>query len=193
MPGRVWSCRRQRRPRRWRVSTRRCVDALNSTAVKARFQTLGVGGAAWHAGPDGAVRPRRARALGQAHQGQQHQAGLSDDGHATPSRATRAASATSSPPRRLPGALPVGRNSPQRCAYGLYAEQLTGSAFTAPRGDNRRSWLYRIRPSAMHLPFEPMDARSHRQRLLGRAGAARPAALEPVRRCRPSPPTSSTA
>ena len=47
----------------------------------------------------------------------------------------------------LPGALPMGRNSPQRCAYGLYAEQLSGSPFTAPRGSNERSWLYRIRPS----------------------------------------------
>ncbi len=60
----------------------------------------------------------------------------------------------------LPGALPVGRNSPQRCPYGLYAEQLSGSAFTALRGDNRRSWLYRIRPSAMHKPFERIDAGS---------------------------------
>ena len=58
----------------------------------------------------------------------------------------------------LPGALPVGRNSPQRCPYGLYAEQLSGTAFTAPRADNRRSWLYRIRPSAMHRPFERIDA-----------------------------------
>lgn len=58
----------------------------------------------------------------------------------------------------LKGALPVGRNSPQRCPYGLYAEQLSGSAFTAPRADNRRSWLYRIRPSAMHLPFERIAA-----------------------------------
>jgi homogentisate 1,2-dioxygenase len=54
----------------------------------------------------------------------------------------------------LPGALPQGRNSPQRCPYGLYAEQLNGTAFTAPRAENRRSWLYRIRPSAMHSPFE---------------------------------------
>ena len=54
----------------------------------------------------------------------------------------------------LPGALPVGRNSPQRAPYGLYAEQLSGTAFTAPRSENRRSWLYRIRPSAMHRPFE---------------------------------------
>ena len=57
----------------------------------------------------------------------------------------------------LPGALPVGRNSPQKCPYGLYAEQLTGSAFTALRGDNKRSWLYRIRPSAMHTPFKQIS------------------------------------
>lgn len=57
----------------------------------------------------------------------------------------------------LPGALPVGRNSPQRCPYGLYAEQLSGTAFTAPRDDNQRSWLYRIRPSSMHTPFKRID------------------------------------
>jgi homogentisate 1,2-dioxygenase len=50
----------------------------------------------------------------------------------------------------LPGALPVGRNSPQRPAYGLYAEQLSGSPFTAPQATNQRSWLYRIRPSVKH-------------------------------------------
>jgi homogentisate 1,2-dioxygenase len=50
----------------------------------------------------------------------------------------------------LPGALPQGQNSPQRCAYGLYAEQLSGSPFTAPRGANERSWLYRMRPSVRH-------------------------------------------
>jgi len=55
------------------------------------------------------------------------------------------------------GALPVGQNAPQRAPLGLYAEQLSGTAFTAPRGDNRRSWLYRIRPSAMHPPFRPVD------------------------------------
>jgi homogentisate 1,2-dioxygenase len=55
----------------------------------------------------------------------------------------------------IPGTLPVGRNSPQRVAHGLYAEQLSGTAFTAPRADNRRSWLYRIRPAAMHGTFEP--------------------------------------
>jgi homogentisate 1,2-dioxygenase len=50
----------------------------------------------------------------------------------------------------LPGALPVGRNSPQKCPYGLYAEQLSGSPFTAPRTTNERSWLYRIRPTVVH-------------------------------------------
>lgn len=51
----------------------------------------------------------------------------------------------------LPEALPEGQNSPQRCPYGLYAEQLSGSPFTAPRGANERSWLYRIRPSVRHM------------------------------------------
>lgn len=58
----------------------------------------------------------------------------------------------------LPGALPQHRNSPQRVAYGLYAEQLSGSAFTAPRHHNRRSWLYRIRPAAVHGSFTPIGA-----------------------------------
>ena len=59
----------------------------------------------------------------------------------------------------LPGALPVGRNSPQRCAYGLYAEQISGSPFTAPRASNQRSWLYRIRPTVAHWGgFQPIDA-----------------------------------
>src|SRR3569833_2295083 len=53
----------------------------------------------------------------------------------------------------VPGALPEGRNSPQRPAFGLYAEQLSGTAFTAPRHENRRSWLYRLRPSAEHPPY----------------------------------------
>ncbi len=57
----------------------------------------------------------------------------------------------------LPGALPVGRNSPQRVPFGLYAEQVNGSPFTSPRGQNKRSWLYRIRPSVMHKPFQPME------------------------------------
>jgi homogentisate 1,2-dioxygenase len=55
----------------------------------------------------------------------------------------------------VPGALPVGRNSPQKTPFGLYTEQLSGAAFTAPRAENRRSWLYRIRPSANHRPFTP--------------------------------------
>ena len=59
----------------------------------------------------------------------------------------------------LPGALPMGRNSPQKCPYGLYAEQLSGSPFTAPRTTNERSWLYRIRPTVTHWGrFEKADA-----------------------------------
>ncbi len=58
------------------------------------------------------------------------------------------------------GALPVGRNSPQHVPFGLYAEQLSGTAFTAPRADNRRSWLYRLRPTAQHATFVPYDAPS---------------------------------
>src|SRR3954470_23600921 len=55
------------------------------------------------------------------------------------------------------GALPKGRNSPQRPAFGLYAEQLSGSSFTSPRHENRRSWLYRMRPTADHRPFTPYE------------------------------------
>ncbi len=57
----------------------------------------------------------------------------------------------------LAGALPVGQNSPQQVPLGLYAEQLSGTAFTAPRGELRRSWLYRIRPSASHPRFRRRD------------------------------------
>jgi len=53
----------------------------------------------------------------------------------------------------VPGALPQGRNSPQRPPFGLYAEQLSGSSFTMTRHENRRSWLYRMRPTADHRPF----------------------------------------
>ena len=58
----------------------------------------------------------------------------------------------------LPGALPAGQNSPQKAPYGLYAEQLSGTAFTAQRAANRRSWLYRMRPAAVHLPFRPIGS-----------------------------------
>ena len=58
----------------------------------------------------------------------------------------------------LTGALPKGQNSPQKCPYGLYAEQLSGTPFTAPRGKNERSWCYRIRPSVKHINrFEKVD------------------------------------
>ena len=57
----------------------------------------------------------------------------------------------------VPGALPTGRNSPQRAPHGLYAELLSGTAFGAPRAANRRTWTYRIRPSATHEPFERLQ------------------------------------
>src|SRR6266581_2255186 len=57
----------------------------------------------------------------------------------------------------LLGTLPEGQNSPQKSPRGLYPEQLSGTAFTAPRAQNRRSWLYRIRPAAMHHPFRRID------------------------------------
>lgn len=55
------------------------------------------------------------------------------------------------------GALPVGQNSPQHVPFGLSAEQISGTAFTAPRHENRRSWLYRLRPSAGHGAYKPYD------------------------------------
>ena len=58
------------------------------------------------------------------------------------------------------GALPIGRNSPQHVPFGLYAEQLSGTAFTAPRAENRRSWLYRLRPTANHAAFTAYQRRT---------------------------------
>ena len=51
------------------------------------------------------------------------------------------------------GALPVGRNSPQRPPFGLYAEQISGTSFTTARAENRRTWTYRIQPSVVHRPY----------------------------------------
>jgi|SRR5471032_261323 len=57
----------------------------------------------------------------------------------------------------LPGTLPVGQNSPQRHSHGLYTEQFSGTAFTVARGESRRSWLYRIKPSASHPRYERLE------------------------------------
>ena len=75
------------------------------------------------------------------------------------------------------GALPKGRNSPQRPAFGLYAEQLSGSSFTAPRHENRRSWLYRMRPTADHRPFVAYRGAA----LFGAPAAAQPLAPNRLR------------
>ena len=56
------------------------------------------------------------------------------------------------------GALPVGRNSPQKAPFGLYAEQFSGTAFTVPRAFNKRTWKYRIRPSVLHEPFRQIES-----------------------------------
>lgn len=77
----------------------------------------------------------------------------------------------------VPGALPRGRNSPQRPAFGLYAEQLSGSSFTSPRSENRRSWLYRMRPSADHRPFAAYEG----AKLLGSRAETAPLAPNRLR------------
>src|SRR4029077_14965973 len=53
--------------------------------------------------------------------------------------------------------LPVGRNSPQRPPHGLYAELISGTSFTTPRSENRRTWTYRIQPSVVHRPYARID------------------------------------
>lgn len=85
----------------------------------------------------------------------------------------------------LPGALPVGQNSPQKVPYGLYAELLSGTAFTVPRSEARRTWLYRIRPSARHGAYRKLD------RQLGGAvlGGATPNRLRWNPEAMPSAPT----
>ena len=55
----------------------------------------------------------------------------------------------------VPGALPIGQNSPQQVPFGLYAELISGTAFTAPRAENRRTWMYRLRPTASHPAYKP--------------------------------------
>ncbi|OJD12147.1 homogentisate 1,2-dioxygenase [Blastomyces percursus] len=61
----------------------------------------------------------------------------------------------------IEGALPIGQNSPQKPPYGLYAEKLSGTAFTAPRHENQQTWLYRILPSAAHQPFVEVDSSTY--------------------------------
>ena len=70
----------------------------------------------------------------------------------------------------LPGALPIGQNSPQKVPYGLYAELLSGTAFTIARSESRRTWMYRIKPSANHPAFVKLE----RQLAGGASGAVTP-------------------
>ncbi|MGH8382484.1 homogentisate 1,2-dioxygenase [Pseudomonas sp.] len=85
----------------------------------------------------------------------------------------------------LPGALPVGQNSPQKAPYGLYAELFSGTAFTMTRSEMRRTWLYRIRPSALHPRFERLE----RQLAGGPLGAVTPNRLRWSPQEVPSEPT----
>ena len=77
----------------------------------------------------------------------------------------------------LAGALPDGQNSPQQAPYGLYAEQFSGTSFTAPRHLNRRTWMYRIHPSAKQGPWRPLPAGLLRSAPFGEA----PASPDPLR------------
>ncbi|MFS0757160.1 homogentisate 1,2-dioxygenase [Noviherbaspirillum sp. 1P10PC] len=85
---------------------------------------------------------------------------MTDARTASPSESYLSGFANEFATEALPGALPVGQNSPQRAPYGLYAEQISGTAFTAPRSHNRRSWLYRIRPAAVHKPFRQLPSQA---------------------------------
>jgi homogentisate 1,2-dioxygenase len=82
----------------------------------------------------------------------------------------------------LPGALPLGRNTPKQVPYNLYTEQLSGTAFTAPRATNKRTWLYRIQPSvALNASDSNTTTPScHNQRLHQYFGGCNPSDCEPV-------------
>ena len=57
----------------------------------------------------------------------------------------------------IKGALPIARSNPQKCNFGLYAEQLSGTSFTMSRNKNLKSWLYKILPTVGHQKYEPLD------------------------------------
>ncbi|GAD97573.1 homogentisate 1,2-dioxygenase [Paecilomyces variotii No. 5] len=68
------------------------------------------------------------------------------------------------------GALPVGQNSPQKAPYGLYTEKLSGTAFTAPRHENKQTWVYRILPAAAHENFQPVDEATYHTHMTTETG-----------------------
>ena len=108
----------------------------------------------------------------------------------------------------IAGALPVGRNTPRNVPYNLFTEQLSGTAFTAPRATNKRTWLYRIQPSvavaAAVKASNTTDANTgaesssttpscHNERLHRYFGGCKPSDCEPTVdpcRWRPVPPSS---
>src|SRR5216684_530029 len=90
----------------------------------------------------------------------------------------------------VPGALPVGQNAPQQTPRGLYAEVISGSAFTAPRAENLSSWLYKLRPSAMHAPFRRIDDRAIRSGPFKEVGTPPSRPRRPAWRCTSTAPTA---
>jgi homogentisate 1,2-dioxygenase len=92
----------------------------------------------------------------------------------------------------LPGALPIGRNNPRTVPFGLYTEQLSGTAFTAPRAENKRTWLYRIQPSVAGLGTARTAAATGNPSFPSHFGGAAPdqcrAAVDPIR-WKPMPTT----
>ena len=97
-------------------------------------------------------------------------------------------SATSSPARRCPAPCRRGRTRRRRRRAASIPSSCRAPPFTAPRAENRRSWLYRIRPSAMHRPFRRIDDGLLRTAPCARGRAvAQPAALEPAAVSRTSP------
>jgi homogentisate 1,2-dioxygenase len=87
-----------------------------------------------------------------------------------------------------PGALPQGCNNPQKVPFGLFAEQLSGSAFTAPGAENQRSWLYKIQPSVAQAKYKKIDNGS----IVGRNWSAKPTPPDQLRWDPIPDPTSPT-
>src|SRR5262249_62225764 len=108
-----------------------------------------------HAGSNDSLCPRRARALGTGDPRQRHQDRLTKRFPMTTELRYQSGFGNQFSSEAEPGTLPVGRNSPQKVARGLYAELVSGSAFTAPRAADLRTWLYRRRPSVLCGAYEP--------------------------------------
>lgn len=81
---------------------------------------------------------------------------------------------------QLPGAVPRSQNSPRHVPYGLYAEQISGSGFVARRGENLRTWVYKVRPSSGHRLLEPLDHATFNTDFADEPAAVNLAGYEPL-------------